>query len=236
MHGCCSKCIAAPPPRYVKNALSFLRPNGWWITFNPTRPNSDGQGTRGGVFILRADLISVEVRGLLQSVARAVLLSRLWLPFAAAHYVEVTGDLAILDETAAFLDGPALHDDQQESYFHPTVSEQRATLFEHCARALDLSLSVGVHGLPLMGSGGVPHAGVGQFSIGDPGSVLHRRLHGHLITLETEWHTHHVVWKVKGGTERLDNLALLHPTCHRQVHSSEHPSSCRVTHGALARV
>ena len=33
------------------------------------------------------------------------------------------------------------------------VSEQRATLFEHRARALDLSLSVGVHGLPLMGSG-----------------------------------------------------------------------------------
>jgi RNA-directed DNA polymerase len=59
---------------------------------------------------------------------------------------------------------------------------------------------------------------------------------GHLITLETEWHTHHVVWKVKGGTDRLDNLALLHPTCHRQVHSSEHPSSCRAPHGALARV
>jgi RNA-directed DNA polymerase len=59
---------------------------------------------------------------------------------------------------------------------------------------------------------------------------------GNLITLETEWHTHHVVWKVKGGTDRLDNLALLHPTCHRQVHSSEHPSSCRAPHGALARV
>jgi RNA-directed DNA polymerase len=59
---------------------------------------------------------------------------------------------------------------------------------------------------------------------------------GHLITLETEWHTHHVVWKVKGGTDRLDNLALLHPTCHRQVHSGEHSSSCRAPHGALARV
>jgi RNA-directed DNA polymerase len=59
---------------------------------------------------------------------------------------------------------------------------------------------------------------------------------GHLITLETEWHTHHVVWKVKGGTDRLDNLALLHPTCHRQVYSSEHPSSCRTPHGVLARV
>jgi cyclic beta-1,2-glucan synthetase len=88
-----------------------------------------------------------------QGVRTRVSDDRIWLPFAAAHYVEVTGDLAILDETAAFLDGPALHDDQQESYFHPMVSEQRATLFEHCARALDSSLSVGVHGLPLMGSG-----------------------------------------------------------------------------------
>ncbi|MDB5107918.1 MAG: glycosyltransferase 36 associated family protein, partial [Candidatus Binatus sp.] len=78
---------------------------------------------------------------------------RVWLPFATAHYVEVTGDLAILDEPATFLDGPPLHDDQQESYFLPMVSEASATLFEHCARALDLSLAVGAHGLPLMGSG-----------------------------------------------------------------------------------
>ena len=88
-----------------------------------------------------------------QGVRTRVSDDRIWLAFVAAHYVEVTGDLAILDETAAFLDGPALHDDQQESYFQPMVSEQRATLFEHCARALDLSLAVGVHGLPLMGSG-----------------------------------------------------------------------------------
>ncbi len=33
------------------------------------------------------------------------------------------------------------------------ISEQRATVFEHCARALDVSLPVGNHGLPLMGSG-----------------------------------------------------------------------------------
>ncbi len=79
--------------------------------------------------------------------------NRIWLPFAVAHYLEVTGDLAILDETTAFLDGPALRDDQNESFFQPMVSEQRATVFEHCARALDVSLEVGVHGLPLMGTG-----------------------------------------------------------------------------------
>jgi hypothetical protein len=42
-----------------------------------------------------------------------------------------------------------------------------------------------------------------------------------LITTDTDWHTHHIVWRVKGDSDRLDNLALLHPDCHRQVHSSK---------------
>ena len=39
------------------------------------------------------------------------------------------------------------------------------------------------------------------------------------ITSDTRWNVHHVVWKVFGGSDRVDNLALLHPDCHRQVHS-----------------
>ena len=52
-----------------------------------------------------------------------------------------------------FLDGPALADGEAESYFLPAVSEEHRSLYEHCARALDLSLAVGSHGLPLFGSG-----------------------------------------------------------------------------------
>jgi cyclic beta-1,2-glucan synthetase len=88
-----------------------------------------------------------------QGVRTRVSDDRVWLPFTAAHYVEVTNDLAIFDETVPFLDGPVLHPGQDESYFLPTVSEERCSLYEHCARALDLSLSVGNHGLPLIGSG-----------------------------------------------------------------------------------
>jgi len=78
---------------------------------------------------------------------------RIWLPYSAARYVEVTGDLAVLDEMVPFVEGPALLADQHESYFQPTVSTQRVSLFEHCARALDASLAVGSHSLPLIGTG-----------------------------------------------------------------------------------
>ncbi|KRT75419.1 MAG: glycosyltransferase, cyclic beta-1,2-glucan synthetase [Candidatus Rokubacteria bacterium CSP1-6] len=77
----------------------------------------------------------------------------LWLPYVVAQYVEVTGDGAVLDEIVPFLDGPKLVVGQRESYFEPRVSEERGTLFEHCVRALDHSLTAGTHGLPLMGTG-----------------------------------------------------------------------------------
>ena len=78
---------------------------------------------------------------------------RLWLPYAVARYLAVTDDTAVLDEPIPYLDGPTLRPDQTDAYFQPERSPESASLFDHCAAALDRSLAVGVHGLPLMGSG-----------------------------------------------------------------------------------
>jgi cyclic beta-1,2-glucan synthetase len=76
-----------------------------------------------------------------------------WLPYATLHYVEVTGDRAVLDAEAPFLDGPPLAPDERERYFQPRLAAERGSLYEHCARALDRSLGAGRHGLPLIGTG-----------------------------------------------------------------------------------
>ena len=72
----------------------------------------------------------------------------LWLPYVVTQYLEATGDAGVLEEIVPFIDGDMLQENQKESYFQPRVSEIKATVFEHCARAIDRSLAVGAHGLP----------------------------------------------------------------------------------------
>jgi cyclic beta-1,2-glucan synthetase len=78
---------------------------------------------------------------------------RAWLAYTVAHYIDVSGDAGVLDEVVPFLEGQQLAPHEHDNFFLPHVSDQTATLFEHCARALDQSLALGRHGLPLIGTG-----------------------------------------------------------------------------------
>ena len=77
----------------------------------------------------------------------------LWLPYVVSFYIKVTGDREILQEKVNFLEAPLLKPEEEDSYTLPQVSPESVTVHEHCVRALDRSLTVGQHQLPLMGTG-----------------------------------------------------------------------------------
>ncbi|MEP6915062.1 MAG: hypothetical protein ABJC89_05425, partial [Acidobacteriota bacterium] len=78
---------------------------------------------------------------------------RLWLVYATIRYIEATGDRGVLDERAPFLTQRLLGPDEHDAYERPAVTAETASLYDHCLRAVLISLELGAHGLPLMGSG-----------------------------------------------------------------------------------
>lgn len=76
-----------------------------------------------------------------------------WLPLLTAFYIKTTGDQSLLNEKAPFLTAPLLSPGEDEAYLQAQLSGQEGDVYEHCCRALDISLTQGCHGLPLMGTG-----------------------------------------------------------------------------------
>lgn len=78
---------------------------------------------------------------------------RLWLAHALVHHQRCTADASLLDEPVPFLEGEPVPDGADDRYDTPRVGSTQASVYEHAARSIDSSLGVGVHGLPLIGSG-----------------------------------------------------------------------------------
>ncbi|MEQ1599230.1 MAG: glucoamylase family protein [Methylotenera sp.] len=77
----------------------------------------------------------------------------LWLAYATCRYVLSTGDTAILDEQIHFLEGRPLNPVEEAYYDLPQRSNDSASLYDHCVRAIKNGLRFGIHQLPLMGCG-----------------------------------------------------------------------------------
>jgi len=75
----------------------------------------------------------------------------LWLPYVTAHYVRVTGDRSILAKRIPFISAEPLKPGEHERYGQ-FPSGETGTLYEHCCRALAKGMTVGPHGLPLIGA------------------------------------------------------------------------------------
>ncbi|MER8646523.1 glucoamylase family protein [Mesorhizobium sp. M1252] len=74
-----------------------------------------------------------------------------WLAHATNRYIEVTGDTGILKEQLPFIDGQVLGEGEHDAFFTPEISKTNASLYDHCARALDLAVKrSSPAGLPLI--------------------------------------------------------------------------------------
>jgi cyclic beta-1,2-glucan synthetase len=109
----------------ILNAASRQFPEGdvqhWWLP-------RDGAGVR--------TMISDDV---------------VWLAYAISHFIAVTGDGSILDRDLPFILGDALKPGEHDSFFTPEVSKEKASVYEHAARALDLAIArTAATGLPLI--------------------------------------------------------------------------------------
>jgi cellobiose phosphorylase len=77
----------------------------------------------------------------------------LWLPLVTSLYILHTADTGVLDESAPYLEGRLL-DENEESYFDlPVQSGSPVKLYDHCVQAIKHGLNYGEHRLPLIGSG-----------------------------------------------------------------------------------
>ena len=78
---------------------------------------------------------------------------RLWLVYLVEDYLEFTGDNSILEVETPYRQGNPLPEGVDEKYDYYPETEERETIYEHCKKAIEISLVFGENGLPKIGSG-----------------------------------------------------------------------------------
>ena len=78
---------------------------------------------------------------------------RLWLVYAVCEYIAVTGDETVLEESVPFLEDVPISPDDASVYTAAKFSRVKATVFEHCLRAITFSADLSADGLVRMRGG-----------------------------------------------------------------------------------
>ncbi|MDR1630989.1 MAG: hypothetical protein LBS36_12390 [Oscillospiraceae bacterium] len=77
----------------------------------------------------------------------------LWLAYVTAEYVLKTGDTAFLQVKTPYLSAMELLEEEHDRFFKPDPSPEKATVYEHCQKAVERTSRLGKNGLPLIGGG-----------------------------------------------------------------------------------
>ncbi len=77
----------------------------------------------------------------------------LWLVYLVEEYINFTADTSILEIETAYLQGDILQNGVDEKYDLYEQTKEKASIFEHCEKAIEKSLVFGENNLPKIGSG-----------------------------------------------------------------------------------
>ncbi len=77
----------------------------------------------------------------------------MFLPYVATEYAEFADDFDIFTEKAPFAKGQEIEEGKETHFGKAYPSENTASVYEHCMRAIKRASRVGSHGLPLIGTG-----------------------------------------------------------------------------------